>query len=58
VHAPRAATERSRPGGHPWCPDAGAIVAAGAVVLRDVPPRTYAEGNPARVISRLGWANR
>jgi maltose O-acetyltransferase len=36
----------------------GAIVAAGAVVLHDVPPNAYAEGNPARVIRRLGWANR
>lgn len=36
----------------------GAIVAAGAVVLRDVPPNTYTEGNPAQVIRRLAWANR
>src|SRR5215218_6234045 len=36
----------------------GAIVAAGAIVLHDVPPNTYVEGNPARVVRKLGWANR
>jgi maltose O-acetyltransferase len=36
----------------------GAIVAAGAVVLCDVPPNTYVEGNPARVVRKLGWGNR
>lgn len=36
----------------------GAIVAAGAVVLKDVPPNTYVEGNPAAVIRKLGWADR
>jgi maltose O-acetyltransferase len=36
----------------------GAIVAAGAVVLTDVPPNTYAEGNPAKVTRKLGWGNR
>lgn len=36
----------------------GSIVAAGAVVLRDVPPNTYAEGNPAKVIRKLGWGDR
>jgi maltose O-acetyltransferase len=36
----------------------GAIVAAGAVVLKDVPPNTYVEGNPATVIRKLGWADR
>jgi maltose O-acetyltransferase len=36
----------------------GAIVAAGAVVLNDVPPNTYVEGNPARVIRKLGWGDR
>jgi maltose O-acetyltransferase len=36
----------------------GAIVAAGAVVLQDVPPNTYVEGNPAKVVRKLGWANR
>jgi serine acetyltransferase/acyl carrier protein len=33
----------------------GSIVAAGAVVLRDVPPNTYVEGNPARVVRELPW---
>ena len=33
----------------------GSVVAAGAVVLEDVPPNTYVEGNPARVIRRLPW---
>ncbi len=37
---------------------AGAVVAAGAVVLADVPPNTYVEGNPARVVRRLPWADR
>lgn len=36
----------------------GSIVAAGAVVLKDVPPNTYVEGNPATVIRKLGWADR
>jgi maltose O-acetyltransferase len=36
----------------------GAIVAAGAVVLKDVPPNTYVEGNPASVIRKLGWGDR
>jgi acetyltransferase-like isoleucine patch superfamily enzyme len=36
----------------------GSIVAAGAVVLRDVPPNTYVEGNPATVIRKLGWGDR
>ena len=36
----------------------GAIVAAGAVVLKDVPPNTYVEGNPATVIRKLGWGDR
>jgi maltose O-acetyltransferase len=36
----------------------GAIVAAGAVVLKDVPPNTYVEGNPAAVIRKLGWGDR
>lgn len=36
----------------------GSIIAAGAVVLKDVPPNTYAEGNPAQVIRNLGWGDR
>jgi len=37
---------------------AGAIVAAGAVVLKDVPPNTYVEGNPAQVVRQLPWGYR
>jgi maltose O-acetyltransferase len=36
----------------------GAVVAAGAVVLKDVPPHTYVEGNPAQVVRKLPWGYR
>jgi maltose O-acetyltransferase len=36
----------------------GAVVAAGAVVLKDVPPNSYVEGNPAKVIRQLPWGYR
>lgn len=36
----------------------GSIVAAGAVVTADVPPNSYVEGNPARVIRELPWGDR
>ncbi len=32
---------------------AGAVVAAGAVVIKNVPPRTIVGGNPAKVIRTL-----
>ncbi len=36
----------------------GSVVAAGAVVTQDVPPNSYVEGNPARVIKHLPWGDR
>lgn len=36
----------------------GSVVAAGAVVLKDVPPNTYVEGNPAKVVRNLPWGYR
>lgn len=36
----------------------GAIVAAGAVVTKDVPPHTIVAGNPARVIRNLAEPER
>ena len=35
-----------------------AVVAAGSVVIRDVPPNTLVAGNPARVIRRITAADR
>ena len=35
----------------------GAVVAAAAVVTRDIPPYTVAAGNPARVIKRYNFGN-
>ena len=35
-----------------------AVVAAGSVVIRDVPPDTLVAGNPARVIRKLGPADK
>jgi acetyltransferase-like isoleucine patch superfamily enzyme len=36
----------------------GSVVAAGAVVTRDVPPNSFVEGNPARVARELPWGDR
>ncbi|MGZ4617852.1 MAG: acyltransferase [Frankiaceae bacterium] len=36
----------------------GSIIAAGAVVLKDVAANSYVEGNPARAVRRLPWGNR
>jgi len=36
----------------------GSIVGAGSVVTTDVPPNTYVEGNPARVVRQLPWGDR
>jgi len=36
----------------------GSIVAAGSVVSTDVPPDTYVEGNPAKVVRVLPWGDR
>jgi acetyltransferase-like isoleucine patch superfamily enzyme len=32
----------------------GAVVAAGSIVNRSVPPQTMVRGNPARVVARCG----
>lgn len=36
----------------------GSIVAAGAVVSQDVPPNSYVEGNPAKVVRQLPFGDR
>ncbi len=36
----------------------GSVIAAGAVITQDVPPDSYAEGNPARVVRQLPWGDR
>lgn len=36
----------------------GSVVASGAVVMQDVPPNSYVEGNPARVMRQLPWGDR
>lgn len=36
----------------------GSVVAAGAVVTQDVPPNSFVEGNPARVVHKLPWGDR
>ena len=36
----------------------GSVVAAGAVVSQSVPPNSYVEGNPARVVRELPWGDR
>lgn len=36
---------------------ADAVVAAGAVVTRDVPPGAVVAGNPAKIVKYLGQAN-
>lgn len=35
----------------------GSIVAAGAVVTKDVPPNSYVEGNPAKILQTLPWGD-
>jgi acetyltransferase-like isoleucine patch superfamily enzyme len=37
---------------------AGAVVGAGSVVGSNVPPNTYVEGNPAKVVRTLPWGDR
>lgn len=35
----------------------GSIIAAGAVVTKDIPPDSYVEGNPAKVVQKLPWGD-
>jgi maltose O-acetyltransferase len=36
----------------------GSVIAAGAVVMRDVAPNSYVEGNPAQFVRTLPWGDR
>ena len=36
----------------------GSIVGAASVVTTSVPPNTYVEGNPAKVVRSLPWGDR
>jgi acetyltransferase-like isoleucine patch superfamily enzyme len=36
----------------------GSIVGAASVVTTNVPPNTYVEGNPAKVVRKLPWGDR
>jgi acetyltransferase-like isoleucine patch superfamily enzyme len=36
----------------------GSVVAAGAVVMQEIPPDSYVEGNPAQVVRQLPWGDR
>jgi maltose O-acetyltransferase len=36
----------------------GSVIAAGAVVMNEIPADSYVEGNPARVVRELPWGDR